>query len=143
MILDLPIRPIPQPRHRATRGGRMYLPSSSPVRAFKAAIQAAAKAKLRRPFDGPVVVTITAEFARPASHLTKGGRPRAGAPGWPGRNLGDLDNVAKAALDALIGIAFADDAQVVQLDSLKAWAHADRTVIRIEPLGSPCDAGSR
>ncbi len=41
-------RAVPQPRHRATRGGRMYLPTSAPVRAFKAAIRERALAAITR-----------------------------------------------------------------------------------------------
>lgn len=141
--LVIPGRAVPQPRHRATRGGRMYLPSSAPVRAFKRAIEAAAKAAIRKPWPGPVSVEIECDFARPPSHLGKGGRPKAGAPLAPGRNLGDCDNHAKACLDSLNGIAFDDDAQVVRLVVSKGWAPTDRTVIRIEPMGAPCHAGSR
>ena len=40
------------------------------------------------------------------------------------RNFGDLDNHIKAILDALNGIVFADDAQIVQCTASK---HTDKT----------------
>jgi len=141
--LVIPGRAVPQPRHRATRGGRMYLPSSAPVRAFKRAIEAAAKAAIRKPIDGPVKVTVVCWFARPASHLGKGGKTKPKAPLAPGKNLGDVDNLAKAVLDAMTGIVFHDDSQVVELLTLKRWEHADMTHIEVEPMGAPCHAGSR
>ena len=68
MTFDIPGRPVPQPRHRATRAGRMYLPSGAPVRAFKAAIQKAVKSRIRKPLECPVMVEISAQFRRPPSH---------------------------------------------------------------------------
>ena len=133
ITLEIDGRPIPQPRHRATRGGRMYLPSSAPIRAFKTAVIAAAGKRFRRPLDGPVVVEITALFQRPPSHLTASGELRKGAPTHPGRNLGDVDNLAKGAIDALTGIAWLDDSQVVDLRVAKRWANTDRMTIAVSP----------
>lgn len=45
------------------------------------------------------------------------------------RNYGDADNHAKAILDALNGICFADDAQVVKLVVSK---HTDKVTPRVE-----------
>ena len=133
ITLEIDGRPIPQPRHRATRGGRMYLPSSAPIRAFKTAVIAAAGKRFRRPLDGPVVVEITALFQRPPSRLTASGELRKGAPTHPGRNLGDVDNLAKGAIDALTGIAWLDDSQVVDLRVAKRWANTDRMTIAVSP----------
>jgi Holliday junction resolvase RusA-like endonuclease len=120
----------------------MYLPSSAPIRAFKAAVIAAAKKQIKNPSKGGVVVEITALFRRPPSHLTARGELRNGAPAFPGRNLGDVDNLAKGALDALTGIAWLDDSQVVDLWVAKQWAHIDRMTISISPWESD-DARSR
>ena len=109
----------------------MYLPSSAPVRAFKAAVIAAAGKRFTKPLTGPVVVEITAMFQRPPSHLTGRGELRNRAPVFPGRNLGDVDNLAKGALDALTGIAWDDDSQVVDLRVAKQWANIDRMTIAI------------
>ena len=133
ITLEIDGRPIPQPRHRATIGGRMYLPSSAPIRAFKTAVIAAAGKRFRRPLDGPVVVEITALFQRPPSRLTASGELRKGAPTHPGRNLGDVDNLAKGALDALTSIAWNDDSQVVDLRVAKRWANIDRMTIAVSP----------
>ena len=136
-------RAVPQPRHRATRGGRMYLPTSAPVRAFKAAIRERALAAITTPMPGPVRVTVACTFRRPPSHLGRGGRPRPAAPMAPGRNLGDVDNLAKAVLDALSGVAFLDDSQVVELVTSKAWDRSDQTLVTVEPIGALCHAGTR
>jgi Holliday junction resolvase RusA-like endonuclease len=111
----------------------MYLPSSAPVRAFKAAIIATAKAKIRKPTAEPVAVRMVAIFARPQSHLTAAGVLRAGAPDRPGRNCGDVDNLAKGVLDALNGIAWDDDSQVVDLRVIKAFGPRDYVDVWIDP----------
>jgi hypothetical protein len=111
----------------------MYLPSSAPVRAFKAAVISTARAKIRKPTADPVAVRLVAIFARPRSHLTAAGVLRAGAPDRPGKNCGDVDNLAKSVLDALNGIAWDDDSQVVDLRVIKAFGPMDYVDLWIEP----------
>lgn len=43
----------------------------------------------------------------------------------------DTDNIAKVVLDALNGIAYHDDAQIVKLTVLKCYSKQPRTVVRI------------
>lgn len=50
------------------------------------------------------------------------------------RRVGDLDNALKAVLDALKGIAFVDDAQVVELH---AWRGDDKARPRVEVKVTP------
>ena len=44
----------------------------------------------------------------------------------------DIDNVAKAVLDGLNGIAFEDDKQVINLRIAKAYANEARLEIEVE-----------
>lgn len=48
----------------------------------------------------------------------------------------DIDNLAKSCLDALNGIAFADDRQVVELVARKASGRTPRTAITITEVQS-------
>jgi Holliday junction resolvase RusA-like endonuclease len=43
----------------------------------------------------------------------------------------DVDNCAKAALDALNGVAFEDDSQVAKLVVEKSYGQEARTTVRI------------
>lgn len=43
----------------------------------------------------------------------------------------DCDNIAKAVLDALNGVAYEDDAQVVELAVIKKYAETPKTVITL------------
>ena len=75
----------------------------------------------------PLTVILDLVFARPASHLTKKGL-RKGAPLLP---RCDVDNAAKACLDALNGVAFEDDSQVAKLVVEKSYGQEARTTVRI------------
>ena len=47
---------------------------------------------------------------------------------------GDIENLAKLALDALNGVCYYDDSQVVELESVKVYGETPKTVIRVLPL---------
>lgn len=121
--------PVPQPRPRvSTRGGfgRAYVPSTHPVHDYRKAIQLAAIDAGLRKHDDAVDIVIDAVFGRPKSHLTKKG-VKASAPQLP---RPDVDNVAKAVLDA-IGPILGDDTQVRRLVVEKSYGTDPRTTVRI------------
>ena len=66
---EIPGQPRPQPRHRATKHGTLYLPGDAPVRAYKDAIRLAAIAAGLKPHAEAVYITQHFIFARPASHI--------------------------------------------------------------------------
>lgn len=85
--------------------------------------------------DGPVSMRLTFRLARPKSHYlpaTKS-RPRpelkADAPTWGGK--GDLDKLVRAVLDALTGISYEDDKQVVVLGATKEYSPAGRAGVDV------------
>jgi Holliday junction resolvase RusA-like endonuclease len=133
--------PVPQPRVRvSTWGGRgrAYVPKEHPIHSYREAIVLVARTAgwTAGPTDGPVAVEILAWFKRPPSHLTKSGAPRASAPQWPGR--ADVDNVAKAVLDAITTSAafWRDDDQVVELRVWKGYSELPRgrTIVSVRRL---------
>ena len=122
--------PVPQPRPKiSTRGGfgRAYVEAKHPVHEYRASLAAAALQAGAVPHDEPVSVVIDAVFERPKSHLNKAG-VKATAPKLP---RCDVDNIAKAVLDALTGHAWLDDAQVQRLVVEKTYGPAGRTTVRI------------
>lgn len=122
--------PVPQPRPRvSTRGGfaRAYVPATHAVHGYRAAIAAAARAAGAGVHGDPVNVVIDLVWARPRSHMRRGGL-KADAPRLP---RADLDNTAKAILDALNGVAWDDDAQVQRLVVEKSYGTEGRTTVRI------------
>jgi Holliday junction resolvase RusA-like endonuclease len=51
----------------------------------------------------------------------------------------DVDNIAKAILDALSGVFWRDDRQVVRLISERFEGDANRIAVRVAPLKQPLD----
>lgn len=116
VTLFVPGSPVPQPRARiSTIGGfaRGYVPANHPVHAYRQAVAAAARSACAEEFppDVPLVLSAVFTIGRPKSHVLKSGKLRKGAPVFP-RN-GDTDNLIKAVQDAMEGIVYRDDSQVV------------------------------
>lgn len=72
------------------------------------------------PTVDPVKVTLTFVFERPKSHMYADGRLK---PHCHESHIQrpDVDKLSRAILDALTGIAYVDDSQVVSLDAIKVW----------------------
>jgi Holliday junction resolvase RusA-like endonuclease len=121
--------PVPQPRPRvSTAGGfaRAYVPSTHPVHAYRKAIADAADRAGLVPQIEPLRVSIEAVFERPKSHLLKRGL-KPDAPVLP---RPDVDNIAKAVLDALQPV-MGDDSMVARLTIEKRYGQEARTVVEI------------
>lgn len=74
------------------------------------------------PTDRAVAVDITFRFVQPKSHFTSKGKPSSSWTKYPiGRNKGDIDKLCRSTLDALTGVLFDDDAQVVYLIAKRQW----------------------
>jgi len=129
ITFSVPGDPVPQPRPRvSTAGGfaRAYVPKDHPIHAYRQAVAVAARAAGVRQATGPVSVIIDAVFARPKSHMNKGGvKPKAPALPRP-----DVDNLGKAVLDALQDV-MGDDTNVGRLLVEKTWGTEGRTTVRI------------
>lgn len=104
---------VPQSRPRFTRNGHAYIPERS--RQWRQVVRKAAVEAMcgREPMTGEVVLVVD---------VYRRFKPTA-------RNFGDADNHLKAVADALNGIAFADDSQVVRIVAEK---HRDTARPRIE-----------
>ena len=114
----------PRPRARVLPGPKpiatMYDDKKHPVTGFKAAIRAAAEAAGIAPSEKPISLSICAVFPRPQSLVwKKKPMPRRLHTAKP-----DIDNVLKAVLDALNGIAWKDDAQVCGMFQSRKWIAA-------------------
>ena len=129
ITFSVPGDPIPQPRPRvSTAGGfaRAYVPNKHPVHAYRQAVAAAARAAGLGKTGDPLNVVIDAVFRRPKSHLTKRGvKPTA-----PTLPRPDVDNLAKAVLDALQDV-IGDDSLVGRLVVEKSYGTEARTTVRI------------
>ena len=122
-------QPVPQPRPRvSTAGGfaRAYVPGKHPVHSYREAIAAAARGAGLTQTGEILNVVIDAVFERPKSHMRKAG-VRPDAPKLP---RPDVDNLAKAVLDALQDV-MGDDSLVGRLVVEKSYGTEARTTVRI------------
>jgi len=135
--------PISQPRQRhALIAGhlRNYTPSKHPVNDYKAAVKIMASNNFITPYHGPVIVAITAYFPRPKSHYrhAKGLCALKKDAPLAHTTKPDAENVAKAILDALTGVAYLDDKQVYILHVTKYYGDNPRTIIFIKEKDTEC-----
>lgn len=115
------VLPYPPSANRYWRSFRNRVVVSDEARAYKARVAAECRVQLgtlatfQEPFHGPVAVVV---------HVY---RPR---------KRGDLDNTLKVLLDALKGIAFVDDDQVVDLHAIRGDSKGNpRAEVEIREVG--------
>lgn len=117
--------PIPQPRARITvRNGfaNAYTPKDHPIHSYRMAIVLAWRSAVNVVFDGPLRVSMQFEFAKPksAKRLLHTVRP-------------DVSNCIKGVEDALNGVAWHDDSQIIEICGSKRYG-TPRTLITVEQI---------
>lgn len=121
----------PAPQGSKTHVGHgVMVESSKRVKPWRAAVRTAAIEAMhgQPPRTGPLEVWLRFIMPRPKSHLRQG---RAQTDGWrllpsaPRQHTGkpDVDKLVRAVLDALTGVAWCDDAQVVAVHGEKGYAY--------------------
>lgn len=114
--LTFPFSPVPKARPRSfIQGKRIVVTSAPKTRQFESDMRLWAQKQMvgKTPLEGPLRVTARFFLARPKS--VKREHPTVKP---------DLDNFLKC-LDALNGICWVDDAQVVHFDAQKLYAMDD------------------
>lgn len=118
---------------RAGRGVRMYTPAKT--EAYEQAVASAGRQAMagRAPMAGPLAVDLVAVLGVPASWSKK--RRAAALEGLelPAKKP-DADNVAKAIADGLNGIAYGDDAQVIELRVRKRYGEVPGVLVEIRGI---------
>ena len=119
-------RPVPQGSMRpivSQSTGRAFVKQSPPLAVWRADVAEAARRAGVSLEAGPVALGAVFSFPRPKGHMGTGrnaGRLRASAPARPiNRAQGDVDKLLRAVLDALSGVAYLDDSQVVEIASAR------------------------
>lgn len=111
ITFTVPGNPIPKARARVLRTGRTYTPRSTQEHEETVRI-AAIKAGVKKVEEGPVRLVL---------HFYRENALRC-----------DFDNLAKTVTDALNGIAYEDDSQIVQCMTIKDWdPESPRTEVEI------------
>jgi Holliday junction resolvase RusA-like endonuclease len=131
--ITIPGEAVPQGRPRfSTRGGfpRAYDPAKS--REFKSYVRLLAAQAMNGapPIEGAVSLVVVIYRAIPKS-FSKRKRHLALEGEVLPVTKSDLDNVVKSLTDAITGVIFRDDAQIVDLHACKLYDNTPRTEIQI------------
>lgn len=101
---------------------------------------AAAEAYRGELLTGAVRLSVAFYLPRPKGHFRQGkhaGKLRETAPAWHTQKP-DCDKLSRGVQDALIGLLYRDDSQVVQLVVAKNWTDAQaHTLVRVEQINDP------
>lgn len=136
MILDVVIPGEPKAKARprfSRRSGRAYTPAATEQaeHSFQSRAWLALRDKgWHHPHRGPISVEVMCVLGVPASWAkAKKAQALSGELHPTGRP--DVDNYAKLVMDALNGIAWVDDAQVVQLSVAKCYGEQPETRLHL------------
>lgn len=127
-------RAIPKARPRVTRSGYAYTPRTT--QHFERLVQMEYWNQCGTdmfPDKAALVVNIEFRFAPPKSWPEKKRNEVIEKMEYPTCRP-DLDNLVKAVTDALNGIAYKDDSQIVALTCRKVYGYKDQTGVRISTL---------
>ena len=126
-------KPVGKGRPRAsTRGGFVRMYTDAKTLAYEAAIASEADAAMgdAEPFETPMQMQVSCYYQIPKSWPKKMKQEAIDEERFPNVKP-DLDNVVKAILDALNGVVYRDDAQVVNLVATKRYATEPRVEVYI------------
>jgi crossover junction endodeoxyribonuclease RusA len=117
------------------RGGRPVVVDANPnAGAWKERVAlVAAQAHRGPPITGPVELSITVRLLRPQGHWKKSGGLVKDAPEYPIVRP-DLTKLVRALEDALTGIVWLDDSQVIAQHVKKIYADRDEVLISARRL---------
>lgn len=124
----IPGDPVPKGRPKSARiGNRAILYTPKKTRAYEAYIASAAKDYTPSGglLEGPLRVSLSFYFKRPKS-LSKKCLYHVKRP--------DIDNIIKSILDALEGVIYKNDSQVVELHATKSYGDPSHVEVKIEEL---------
>lgn len=135
LFFTFDIEPTPQLRPRASaRGGRVRVYDPPKVHQFKNLLHDLASAQYKRPpLMGALEVDLI--FYRPVQRsLSKTEKSRRLSNQSKPVIKPDVDNYVKATLDALTGVLWHDDSQIVKLVSEKRYGETGKIIISVKPV---------
>lgn len=115
--------------HHAATGKIIMAESSAKVKPWRQAVASAARDAMAG--NAPTLVSLRMVavfyFPRPMSHFNSKGALKPNAPAWVAK-MPDLSKLQRSTEDAMTGIVYRDDAQIVQLDIRKLFANPGQSL---------------
>lgn len=129
VIINVPGEAVPQARPRVTRCGTYDPPK---CRAYKQKVGLYAKTAMRgkEPLRGPIKMSVIVYRSIPKS-WTKKKKVAAMLDDIYPTTKPDIDNILKGLMDALKGIVWRDDAQVISVEASKEYAEHPRVWVHV------------
>ena len=128
--IEIPGVPVGKARPRFTKSGRCYNTKKTTEYERSIAIGFLHSGEKSFPANTPLIIDIIAEMPIPKS-TPKYKLKRMIEEETPHLKKPDLDNIVKAVLDGLNGIAFPDDNQIYRISAFKKYSENPKTVIVI------------
>ena len=122
-------RPIPKGRPRMTRTGRVYTPAAT-LKAERAFAAISAAHAPPEPLEGGLTLRLEYVF-EPAKSWSKKKKASALGGELAHTTRPDLDNLVKLTSDALEGIFFKNDTQIVRIEASKRYGAQALTRVEI------------
>ena len=120
-------------------GNGILVESSKAVKPWRQDVKHAALACLPPDWDPttPMSLSIVFRFKRPQGQIGKRGLKPSAPLHCTSARAGDIDKLQRSTLDALTGVAFDDDRQVVTVNASKRYCSGDEpqgALITVTPL---------
>jgi len=131
--IEIVIHGKPHPKQRPRfANGRAYSPKSNTVNTQDIQQQFMVQKISNNMLTGALYARVAYYLPKPKSKARVNSNPFPYATSKP-----DLDNLLKQTLDALNGLAYEDDSQIVSVATSKLWAepNEERTVVTIGQIG--------
>lgn len=138
ITLVVPITPVAKARPRVVRDyqGRVHTFTPKKTKDFEARIKAAYLEKREEKGISKHPVALWCQFCfEPPKSWGKRKKEQAVDKLIQKTSKPDIDNLLKAVMDALNGLAWVDDAQVVQIYAKKIYSQIPRVEVKIEEVG--------
>lgn len=135
IAFTVPGQPVAKGRPKFARQGgfvRTYTPEKTASYESIVKIHAAQAMQGAAPMVGPLALDLTLFVAIPKS-TTKRDRARIAVGTYHPTKKPDLDNVLKAVTDAMNGIVYEDDAQIVRIVTAKVYSDTPRAEVMVMP----------
>lgn len=118
----------------STRSGRAIMFTKERSRAYQSVVREAAIPHLCEAYapspDSAWHLTIIVTVSRPKAHFKRDGSLRPDSPSTC-RKKPDLSNTIKQIEDALNGVVWQDDSQIVEHHTQKLWGESDEVYVKI------------
>jgi len=136
----VPLHPKTKQPYRRPGGGVMVSVVDANPRAgdWKRLVAKVAREECGAPLlEGPLKVTMIFYRVRPQGHLTVGGLSKQGRETPFPITKPDAGKLARGTIDAMTGVIYKDDAQVIEEIAIKRYGHPPRVEITVEEVVSP------